>query len=61
MTIHDTKCELKRFNSDTCRCDYRKKNHSDFIRLWTEVGKGEHYNKKAWLNVEMQLYHADVI
>jgi hypothetical protein len=46
---------------NTCGCSIRKKNHNDLLRLWAEAGSSRSYDKRAWLNVEIQLYYADLI
>lgn len=61
MEDHDGKCEMVRYKKSNCYCVVRKRNHSDFIRLWTDAKPAANYNKKAWVDVEMQLYVADVI
>lgn len=61
MEFHDARCEIKRNESDACHCAQRKKNHGDFIRLWTEASPAPNYNKSAWLDVERQLIAAGVI
>ena len=61
MEFHDGKCERRNDDNSACGCEQRCKNHSDFIRLWTAAGPAQNYNKKAWLDVERQLYAADVI
>jgi len=55
MEEHDNRCELK-FAGKLCKCERRKRNSNDFIRLWTAAGAAENYNKKSWLDVERQLF-----
>lgn len=49
------------FHDGKCRCAERRKNHDDFIRLWTAAGSAANYDKEAWKNVEGQLFSAGVI
>ncbi len=56
---HDEQCELRRGRSKHCDCQKRR-NHSDFHRLWTGA-LAPKYNKKAWLEIERQLLAAGMI
>lgn len=61
MEAHDGKCEIIRYKHPDCHCAARKRNHSDFIRLWTAAGPAANYNKRAWIDIELQLYSIDEI